>query len=336
MSITEIAKMANVSKMTVSNVINKRYSKVSKATREKVERIIQETNYTPNLFARNLKSSSSKIILLAIPQTIDNDPNKDTAFDNPFYGELINSVETNLRKAGYYLMFRFVNDDEILSNLVVNWNIDGVIILGAIKKEIRTIFRDIDVPVVFIDTYADIDDSDTIITEDLLGAQMATQYLIQSGHQKIGIVTSSTKEVGVASKRFDGYRKALKDANIPFHKERVLESFPSYESGILVGHELAQRESEFDAVFVYSDLMAIGVIKGLKDKGIRIPRDIAVIGFDGLYIGELCEPKLTTIKQNVTDKGKMAVDLMTRKLSGESTKIERLVLPVTFVKKESA
>lgn len=336
MSITEIAKMANVSKMTVSNVINKRYSKVSKATREKVERIIQETNYTPNLFARNLKSNSSKIILLAIPQTIDNDPNKDTAFDNPFYGELINSVETNLRKAGYYLMFRFVNDDEILSNLVVNWNIDGVIILGAIKKEIRTIFRDIDVPVVFIDTYADIDDSDTIITEDLLGAQMATQYLIQSGHQKIGIVTSSTKEVGVASKRFDGYRKALKDANIPFHKERVLESFPSYESGILVGHELAQRESEFDAVFVYSDLMAIGVIKGLKDKGIRIPRDIAVIGFDGLYIGELCEPKLTTIKQNVTDKGKMAVDLMTRKLSGESTKIERLVLPVTFVKKESA
>ena len=82
--------------------------------------------------------------------------------------------------------------------------------------------------------------------------------------------------------------------------------------------------------------MAIGVIKGLKDRGIRIPRDIAVIGFDGLYIGELCEPKLTTIKQNITDKGKMAVDLMTRKLSGESTKIERLVLPVTFVKKESA
>ena len=110
MSITEIAKMANVSKMTVSNVINKRFSKVSKATREKVERIIQETNYTPNLFARNLKSNSSKIILLAIPQTIDNDPNKDTAFDNPFYGELINSVETNLRKAGYYLMFRFVNE----------------------------------------------------------------------------------------------------------------------------------------------------------------------------------------------------------------------------------
>lgn len=336
MSITEIAKMANVSKMTVSNVINKRFSKVSKETREKVERIIQETNYTPNLFARNLKSNSSKIVLLAIPQTIDNDPNKDMAFDNPFYGELINSIESNLRKAGYYLMFRFVNDDEILSNLVLNWNIDGVIILGAIKKEIRTVFRDIEVPVVFIDTYADIDDSDTIITEDLLGAEMATQHLINTGHRKIGIVTSSREEVGVASKRYDGYRNALTKSNINYLDSWVIESFPSYESGILVGHDLAARKEEFDAVFVYSDLVAIGVIKGLKDKGVRIPEEIAIIGFDGLYIGELCEPKLTTIKQNVTDKGKMAVDLLTRKLSGESNKIEKLILPVNFIQRESA
>ena len=103
-SIDEIAKMAKVSKMTVSNVINKRYSKVSKLTRDKIEKIIKETNYTPNLFARSLKSSESKIIMLAIPQTIDNDPYKNKAFNNPFYGEIINSVEYNLRKKGYYLM----------------------------------------------------------------------------------------------------------------------------------------------------------------------------------------------------------------------------------------
>ena len=88
-SINEIAKLAKVSRMTVSNVINKKYDKVSKETRERVERLLVETNYTPNFFARNLKSNRSRIVLFTIPQTVENDPYKNTAFNNPFYGELI-------------------------------------------------------------------------------------------------------------------------------------------------------------------------------------------------------------------------------------------------------
>jgi LacI family transcriptional regulator len=335
-SIVEIAKLAKVSKMTVSNVIHKKYEKVSKETRERIERILVETNYTPNLFARNLKSNSSKIILFTIPQTIENDPYKNTAFNNPFYGELINSIEFNLRKSGYYLMFRFVSDEEILSNLVLNWNVDGVIILGAVKKEIRTVFKDIKVPVVFIDTYADLEESDSIVTEDEQGGFIATNHLIQRGKRKIGVVVSSIKEIGVASKRYDGYRRALKENDISFDDKWLFEGFPSFEFGAQIAQQIVEEKTAFDALFVYSDVMAIGVIKGLKEHGLRVPEDIAVVGFDGLYIGDLCEPRLTTIKQDITAKGQMAVDLLVRKLDGRSLSSEQLTLPVKLLEKESA
>ncbi len=334
-SIVEIAKLAKVSKMTVSNVINKKYEKVSKETRERIERILVETNYTPNLFARNLKSNSSKIILFTIPQTIENDPYKNTAFNNPFYGELINSIEFSLRQAGYYLMFRFVSDEEILSNLVLNWNIDGVIVLGAIKKEIRTIFKDINVPVVYIDTYADLEESDSIVTEDEQGGYLATTHLISKGNHKIGVVVSSIKEVGVASKRYDGYRRALNENGLTYQEKWLFEGFPSFEFGEVIAQKIAEKKDEFDALFVYSDVMAIGVIKGLKAQGLKVPEDIAVVGFDGLYIGDLCEPRLTTIKQDITKKGQMAVDLLVRKLNGSSLEFEQLTLPVKLIEKES-
>ena len=334
-SINEIAKLAKVSRMTVSNVINKKYDKVSKETRERVERLLVETNYTPNFFARNLKSNRSRIVLFTIPQTVENDPYKNTAFNNPFYGELINSIEFNLRKAGYYLMFRFVSDEEVLSNLVLNWNVDGVIILGAVKKEIRTVFKDINVPVVFIDTYADLEESDSIVTEDEQGGYIATSHLIDKGRKKIGVVVSSIKEIGVASKRYDGYRRALSENNIPFNDSWLFEGFPSFEFGAVIAQRISEQKDDFDALFVYSDVMAIGVIKGLKDHGLRVPQDISVIGFDGLYIGNLCEPRLTTIKQDITAKGQMAVDLLVRKLNGNSLAPEQLTLPVKLIEKES-
>lgn len=334
-SITEIAKRANVSTMTVSNVINKKYQKVSSSTRERVEKVIEEMNYVPNLSARSLKSNNSKIIVFAIPQTIVDDPNKDSAFTNPFYGELINSIEFHLREKGYYLMFRFVNDDERLSSMVKTWSVDGVIVLGALEKELSTIFADIHVPLILIDTYIDSPEYDCITTEDEAGGRMATEYLLDHGYRKLGMVASSIGETGVAQKRYQGYRDALASRGMRFDESMLFEGFPSYEFGIEVASRIAKRKDEFDAMFVYSDLVAIGLINGLKNQGIRVPQDIAVIGFDGLFIGELCEPRLTTIKQDIGAKGQKAVELLVRKLNRESEGVENIVLPVTIVERDS-
>jgi len=334
-SIEEIAKLANVSKMTVSNVINKRYSKVGQKTREKIEKIIKDTNYTPNLFARSLKSSESKIVMLAIPQTIDNDPYKNKAFNNPFYGEIINSVEYNLRKQGYYLMFRFIGEDESLKKLAINWNVDGVIVVGAIEKEMNTIFSGIDIPSVYLDTYVDNPNLDLIVIDDEQGGYLATNHLIEQGRSKIGFVVSMLDNVGVASKRYEGYKKALHTNNILFSKERIFEGYTSYEFGKSIGEQIKNNLNNFDSLFVYSDIMALSVIKGLKENGLRVPEDIAVVGFDGLYIGELSEPSLTTIKQDITKKGELAVDLLVKKMTKVSTKPEKIVMPVNLIKRQS-
>lgn len=335
-SISEIAKMANVSKMTVSNVINKKYDKVSQETIERIEKIIKETGYTPSLFARSLKSNHSRIVMLAIPQTIDNDPYKNKAFNNPFYGEIINSIEYNLREKGYFLMFRFIDNKEVLQNLVVNWNIDGVIILGAVKKEMDTIFKGIKVPAVYLDTYVEDDKNDYINTDDVNGGFLATDYLIKQGRKKVGIVVSPMDQVGVASKRFDGYKKALEHNNLQLDQSRIFEGNPSLDFGNRLGKDIKENIHNFDALFVYSDIMALSTINGLKNQGINIPEEIAIVGFDGLYIGELSEPKLTTVKQDITTKGEKAVELLLRKINKESLTPEKWTIGVKLEKRQSA
>lgn len=334
-SIEEIAKRAKVSKMTVSNVINKKYSKVSMKTVERIEKIMKEMNYTPNLFARSLKSSESKIVILAIPQTIDNDPYKNKAFNNPFYGEIINSVEYNLREKGYYLMFRFINENESLQTLAINWNIDGVIVVGAIEKEMNTIFKDVTVPSVYLDTYLKDDTKNMIIIDDEQGGYLATEHLINKGSNKIGFVVSMLNDIGVASKRYDGYKKALAAHHIPFDESKIFQGYTSSEFGDYVGHEVRNRLDEFDALFVYSDIMALSVIKGLKNNGVRVPEDIKVIGFDGLYIGELSEPALTSVSQDITKKGELAVDLLMRRMKDDTAEAEQITLPVSLLERKS-
>ncbi len=335
-SIEEIAKLANVSKMTVSNVINKKYSKVSQKTVEKIEKIIEELNYTPNLFARSLKSSESKIVMLAIPQTMENDPYKNKAFNNPFYGEIINSIEYNLRKKGYYLMFRFINEKESLQKLAVNWNIDGVIVVGAIEEEMNTIFKGITVPSVYLDTYLEDQSKNMIIIDDEQGGYVATEHLISKGSKNIGFVVSMLNTIGVASKRFEGYKRALKDHDIEYDEAKVFQGYTSTEFGDYVGKEIKNRIEEFDSLFVYSDIMALGVIKGLKNNGVRVPEDIKIVGFDGLYIGELSEPSLTSVSQDITKKGELAVDLLTRRMKDNTKEAEQVTLPVSLVERQSS
>jgi LacI family transcriptional regulator len=334
-SLEDIARLANVSKMTVSNVINKRYDKVSEKTRIKIENLIEQLNYTPNLFARSLKSHESKIVMLAIPQTIEADPYKNKALINPFYGELINSIEYNLRKLGYYLMFRFISEKETLKQLILNWNVDGVIVLGAVEREMQTIFKDIDVPSVFLDSYIENDQLDLIITDDEQGGYLATEHLIQTGRKNIGIVLSSLEEVGVSSKRFDGYKKALKKYGLTYTKDNVFEGYTSYEFGLDIGKVVKEHISTIDGLFVYSDIMALSVMKGLNQYGIRVPEDVAIVGFDGLFIGELAQPSLTTIKQDITLKGEVAVNLLNKKMQHQTNKPEKIIMPVQLVQRKT-
>jgi LacI family transcriptional regulator len=198
-----------------------------------------------------------------------------------------------------------------------------------------TIFKDLEIPTVFLDTYIDDPSLDMITIDDEQGGFLATEHLIKQGRNHIGIVVSSLDEVGVASKRYDGYKNALKHYNKAFDQALVFEGYTSYEFGIEIGKKIKMNHLKVDALFVYSDIMALSVIKGLSEQKIKVPEDIAIVGFDGLYIGELAHPALTTIVQDITLKGELAVDLLSKKINKESTEALKKVLPVNLVKRQT-
>jgi LacI family transcriptional regulator len=332
-TIKEIAKQSGVSPMTVSNVINKKYGKVSQKTIDKVEKIIKELDYVPNLSARSLVSSNSNIIVLIIPQTLDDDPNKDHAMDNPFYGRFINSIEYNLRKNGYYMMLKFVSDDEVYHDSFKLWNADGVIVLGTDQKQFDLNLANIDIPLIMVDSYVkDHANHCTVVNDDYKGGELAAAYLLERKCENVGVVCTDISEKSVSQERYNGFSEYLERHGKALNKKNLLQGFPSYEFGL----EIAQKvvELNLDGVFAFSDMIALGIIEGLKRLDKKVPEDVSIIGFDGLYITELSTPKLTSVSQNIYEKGQESVELLLKVLENKDYR-ENIVLPVSLLKKES-
>ncbi|MBN2222177.1 MAG: LacI family DNA-binding transcriptional regulator [Vallitaleaceae bacterium] len=332
-TIKEIAKLSGVSPMTVSNVINNKHSKVSKDTIEKVQKIIEELNYIPNMTARSLVSKNSNIIVLIIPQTLEDDPDKDYAMNNPFYGEFINSIEFHLRKNGCYMMLRFVSEDEEYHKYLKFWNADGVIVLGTDQKQYDLNLANIDIPLVLVDSYVNEQQKHcTVVSDDKNGGSQAGAFLIQRKCLKLAVVSTDLSEKGVAQSRVSGFVEAVQRNGIEIQSKHIYQGFPSYEYGIQIAQELVREN--IDGVFATTDMIAFGIIEGVKKLGKRVPEDISIIGFDGLFITELSHPKLTTIKQDIREKGQRAVDLMLKTVQDREYQ-EEIVLAVSLIKKES-
>jgi LacI family transcriptional regulator len=332
-TIKEIAKLCGVSPMTVSNVINKKYHKVSKQTIENVEKIMEELNYVPNLSARSLVSKNSNIIVLIIPQSLDDDPDKDYAMHNPFYGEFINSIEYNLRQRGYYMMLRFVSEDEVYYPSLKLWNADGVIVLGADQVQFDLNLADLDISLVMVDSYIDNEkDYCTVVSNDKMGGALAAGYLLDRGCTKLGVICTDISVQGVSQERYNGFIEYLADKKLDLDTKDVFQGFPSYDYGLQIADEIAKHK--LDGVFAFSDMVALGIIEGLKKLEINVPEDVSVIGFDGLFVGEISSPKLTTIKQNIYEKGEKTVELLIQALN-EKDYHDNIVLPVLLEVKES-
>lgn len=331
-TIVEIAKLAGVSPMSVSNVINKKYNKVSQTTVDKVNKIIKDVNYVPNLSARSLASNNSKIIVLVIPQNIKND-DTESSTHNPFYGEIINSIEHELSKFGYYLMLRFVSNMDDFKTTISNWNADGVILLGVYESQIKKELNDLSIPFVLVDSYVQSDKFCIVNSNDFGGGFTATGYMIDRGCKSIGVVSSFLGAGGVMDQRVAGYKKAIESNNLELKSDNIFEINPTYEEGYKLGKLIGSNKDGLDGLFVCSDLVAVGIIRGLKEMNVNIPDDISVVGFDGLIVGEMTEPTLTTIKQDINVKGIEAVYSLMGILDGGDTRV--LNLPVELIKRNS-
>lgn len=330
-TIKDIARETGVSATTVSNVIHGRTGRVSADTIELINSTIQRLGYVPNMSARTLVSNSSKVIGFVNHVVTRDNAN---VMEDPFHSTAIGAIEAILRENGYYLMLRTVRSAEELLSFLQNWNVDGLIFTGVFKDRFFDAISALNIPVVLLDSYIHMPNFFNVGLEDFTGSYKATQHLISKGHRRIGFASPSIKDGGVLQERFLGYKAALTDASIPFDKSLVFQQEMDIESCKLACADIANHP-DMTGLVVSADIMAAGIMAGLRAYDISVPEDLSIVGFDDINLAQMVSPPLTTIHQDMSLKGQLAAEFMLNRLNGGSMKKTEVVLPVHLVERET-
>ncbi len=308
MNIKDIAKLAGVGVSTVSRVINE-HPDVKDETREKILRIIKESNYIPNNSARILKKNITKNIGVLVKGVF-----------NPFFAEMINIIGSRITEAGYTMILQqndYTTEDDVdnLIAFVKEKKLQGIICLGGNFLNINDeSFQFLDIPVVLtsVNTMSNESKSkySSIGIDNILSAKEATQYLIDKGHNNIAMLLGEKNDVGISGLRLEGYKEALKKNNIEFLDENVFIGDYSYEGAYKNTLEILNNRKDITAIFSISDIMAVGAAKAVLDKGLKVGEDISIVGFDGMDISKYYNPGITTVKQPKKQMANNSIDLL--------------------------
>ena len=331
-TIKDMAEMLGISTTTVSNVIHGKTSEVSQKTVERVEKILEEYEYVPNISARSLTQNSSKIIGVAFKCRKDKYIN---LFTDPFFGELIGALEAEIRARGYFMMTYTSNDiSEIIRN-VLTWNVDGLILVGMLHDDFIRIKSRYKNPTVLIDSYAprEIMNYVNVGLEDEEGAYAVTRYLLEMGHRKIAFLADNME--GVDYTRYLGYQRALADSGLEMEEENLLIFHPGTVERESSLRELYYRCKNYTAFMCCSDYYAVLLMNYFMDRGVRIPEDLSFTGFDNNLMSRVVRPALTTVGQDVTKKGRLAVEYLLKMIDGIEPAEWDVKLPTELVIRDS-
>lgn len=332
-SIKDVAKEAGVSTTTVSYVLNRHPGEtISAETTQRVLDAAKRLNYVPNLNARSLSSRHTNLIGVVIPQT---EPGKEFMFSNPFYGELLSAIEYTARKSGYHLLLSGTREDQNYASIAQNRGVDGIIIVGTYPGENLDTLRTIGVPIVLVDSYVTDSDFHTIGIKDREGARMATQYLIDKGHRDIAFISGSIREHGVNSKRYQGYCEAMQAAGLCVSKDALYLGTVDHEYGQQAAESYVRCGKRQTAAFVTADILAMGFIKGLMEHNVRVPEEMSIVGFDDVYLAQMCYPSLTTVNQDIARKGQLAVQCILDTVENPGIGRIEHILPLTLAERDS-
>ncbi len=331
-TINDVAKLAGVSKTTISRVINNN-SKVKFETKTKVLQVIRELGYTPNSIARALRIKKSDVVGVIVPREAE------YVFSDPFFSELIKGITTvlNLHNLNLHLVMSDSKSGqrEIYSNLLKSKRIDGIIFMCPTFDEKQYILklRRVSLPYVLIGRFP-LERTHYVTCDNKQGACSAVEHLIRLGHKRIGFITGSFDFIGGVD-RFKGYEMALKKHNLEYNNEFVIKGDWTRESGYQAMRELLNREEVPTAVFISNDQMAVGGVKAIKEKGFQIPEDIAIVGFSDTQFASCIEPPLTTIKEPIYKEGVMAAEMLIELINGKEINKPQITLPTKLIIRES-
>lgn len=329
-TIKDVARECGLSTASVSYVLNNK-KPMPEATKKLVFDTAKKLNYSPSYTARSLVMKKSNLFGIVIPQT---EPGSAMVFDNPFYTEILSSIEFNARKSGYHIIISGTEADETYLKLAIQRNLDGIILIGAYPKDFYVGLRDSKIPIVLVDSYIEEHRFHSVKINDRLGGYKATKYLIENGHRQIAFVSGQIKEGGVHKHRFDGYCDALEEFKIPIKKENILTFETGFEKGMILAEKLTELK-DVTGAFCTADILAMGLIKKLLEMGKKIPDDLSVVGFDNLNVSKYYPFGITTINQNIFEKGKVAVELLIESINQPNLGKRDVILPVEIVERGS-
>lgn len=326
-TIKDIAKLANVSQSTVSKALNDRPD-VSESTKKKILELVKQHNFHPNAFGKGLKKRTTENIGAIFCRDLQ------PLSGNPFYSRVLEGIEAEAVINNYNLILHLIpqNGQHNLPKMVREHQVEGLILGGVFKEEFINSIIENNIPIVLVDPKISIDDCSQVLIDNEHGAFMATQHLINFGHERIGFISGDLERLSF-KQRYDGYIKALKYNKIAVDKNLIKTS--GLEKGYEHVKALLTMEEKPTAIFAANDINAIYGYQAIGDLNLKVPDDISIVGFDDIELSRMSTPPLTTIRVYKEELGSIAVRTLLRTINNEIENPITTVVPVRLIERES-
>jgi LacI family transcriptional regulator len=329
-----LADLFQVSPKTVSKVLNHKPG-VREELRQAILNKAEELHYVPNLFGRGLQGGSMKTVGVILSDNT-----------SPNYSTVLKGIEASADEQGYNIILCNSNEsketEEQKIRLLTEKHVEGIILASVayttdvMKRKSLLGLKSVGIPYVLISRMIhDHELHDIVKTDDIEGGYLATKHLIECGHQNI-VYLANKYSVTSSHERLLGFKKALEEHGLPFKQEYIIDQCEStMESGYKIMKAMLGKRKDFTAILAFNDLIAVGAMSAIQEKGYRIPEDIAVIGYDDIEYAKYTTPPLTTIRQDADRIGRLAMDVLINKINNPEAAQQQIYLPPQFIQRSS-
>lgn len=308
---------------------------INENTKKKIEKIAQEMGYVRNVYATMLKSSVTHTIGVIMPDS-----------SNPFFSEVFKGIDKAAQERDYQIIVMnsegvYENEEKFIKTLLER-RVDGILLFPMQEsyEDIRELIKE-NFPMVLVGREIDEWNVDEIFSDEVKGGYIATKHLIEKGRTKIKMITDQLYN-SASLGRLEGFKKALKEKGISFSENDVKLCHHVHEGyHVQAGYdktmEMLQKKEKFDGIFCYNDLIAYGAIKALKEKKVKIPQEVSIVGYDDIRFSRLIEPELTTVKVHKFEMGYQAFQMIYKRIKNKNrvNSSTRKVLDVELVVRNS-
>lgn len=324
----DVAERAGVSVTTVSHVINETRP-VSDKLQQRVINAMAELGYRPNALARSLRRKQSHTIGIIVPDSV-----------NPFFAEVARGIEDVSFEQDYSVILCNSDGDlakELLyTNVLAEKRVDGILFVAVsgVTTDHLLPLQARKMPVVVVDRDVPGAAFDSVLVDNAQGGRLATQHLIDLGHQRIGCITGPP-DLTSSAERATGYRQALHENNLASDEKLIAGGDFQYRSGYEAARQLLAVDDPPTAIFAGNDLMAVGAICAVAELGLRVPADLSIVGFDNIRLASFTNPPLTTINQPKSKMGELAATMLLERMRNRELSPRRRLLETSLLIRQS-